>query len=83
VKSQVPRYPQIKVPVAIITGTDDDIVSPTIHSQAFAKAVPQTKLTLLPNVGHMPQYAAPEKIEAAIDEIIAQARLEKSLEAAK
>lgn len=71
VTGQVPRYPQIKAPVAIITGERDDIVSPVIHSQAFAKAVPQTKLTLLPNVGHMPHYAAPEKIEAAIDEIIA------------
>lgn len=83
VKSQVPRYPQIKVPVAIITGQDDDIVSPTIHSRAFARAVPQTKLTLLPNVGHMAQYAAPEKIEAAIDAIIAETRSGKALEAAK
>jgi pimeloyl-ACP methyl ester carboxylesterase len=79
----VPRYPQIKVPVAIITGQDDDTVSPTIHSQAFARAVPQTKLTLLPNVGHMPHYAVPEKVEAAIDEIIAAERSGKALEAAK
>jgi pimeloyl-ACP methyl ester carboxylesterase len=72
VKSQVPRYPQIKAPVAIITGMEDDIVSPTIHSQAFARAVPQTRLTLLPHVGHMPHYAAPERVEAAIEEILAR-----------
>lgn len=80
VKSQVPRYPHIKVPVAIITGEDDDIVSPVIHSQAFAKAVPQTKLTLLPKVGHMPHYAAPETVEAAIDDIVAQAIAAKTPE---
>jgi pimeloyl-ACP methyl ester carboxylesterase len=83
VTSQVPRYPQIKVPTVIITGDRDGIVSPTIHSQAFARTLAHAKLILLPNVGHMPQYVAPEKVEAAIDEIIAQALLEKSPEAVK
>ena len=50
-----PRYGEIKVPVTIFAGDTDRTVSPRIHSHAFARAVPQTKLISLPGVGHMPQ----------------------------
>lgn len=61
-----PRYGEIKVPVTIYVGAQDRTVSPRIHAQAFARDVPQTKLITLPNVGHMPQNAAPDQIAAEI-----------------
>jgi pimeloyl-ACP methyl ester carboxylesterase len=48
-------------------------VSTNIHSRPFAAAVPNAKLIVLPNVGHMVQNAVPElvisEIDAMIDEI--------------
>ena len=67
VKQQSPRYGELKMPVAIFSGDSDDVVSVNIHSRAFAKQVPQTQLTVPPGVGHMPHYAEPEMIAAAID----------------
>lgn len=73
VAKRSPDYPQIKVPVTIITGDTDHVVSPTIHSKHFAQAVPQTKLIVLPNVGHMPQVAEPDLIVGEIESMAAQA----------
>ena len=69
---QSPNYPKIKVPVTIITGDSDDTVSPEIHSRPFAAAVPGTKLIVLPNVGHMPQVAAPDLVTSEIEAMIAR-----------
>lgn len=62
-----PRYAEIKTPVTIFAGDTDRTVSPRIHSQAFARDVPQTKLITLPGVGHMPQNAVPERITEEVD----------------
>jgi pimeloyl-ACP methyl ester carboxylesterase len=67
VTKRAPDYPQIKMPITIFTGDSDQIVSPTIHSRHFAEAVPQTKLIVLPNVGHMPQVAEPDLIAGEIE----------------
>lgn len=67
VAKQSPNYPKIKVPVVIVTGDTDNTVSPKIHSRPFAEAVPQTKLIVLPNVGHMPQVVASDLIVREIE----------------
>jgi len=72
VAEQAPRYASIKVPVVVITGDTDTTVSPSIHSRAFAAAVPHTKLVVLPGVGHMVQYAAPEVVVREIETMIAE-----------
>jgi pimeloyl-ACP methyl ester carboxylesterase len=77
---QSPNYPQIKVPVTIITGDSDTTVSPEIHSRPFAAAVSGTKLIVLPNVGHMPQVAAPDLIVSEIEAM--EARLTTKTSAA-
>ena len=61
VTEQAPRYGDIKAPVVVITGDIDTAVSPNIHSRRLAVAVPNAKLIVLPGVGHMVQYAAPER----------------------
>lgn len=68
-----PRYSEIKAPVTIFAGDTDRTVSPRIHSQAFARDVPQTKLISLPGVGHMPQNAVPERIAAEVDLMVRNA----------
>jgi pimeloyl-ACP methyl ester carboxylesterase len=73
VRAQAPRYAGIKVPTVVISGDADKTVSLDIHSRPFAGVVPNAKLIVLPNVGHMVQYAAPELVVREIDAIAREA----------
>jgi pimeloyl-ACP methyl ester carboxylesterase len=70
VREQAPRYANIKAPTVVFAGDADDTVSTNIHSRPFAAAVPNAKLIVLPDVGHMVQNAAPELVIAEIDAMI-------------
>jgi pimeloyl-ACP methyl ester carboxylesterase len=71
VVEQAPRYGNIKAPVVVITGDIDTTVSPNIHSRRLAATMPNAKLIVLPGVGHMVQYAAPELVVREIEAMIA------------
>jgi pimeloyl-ACP methyl ester carboxylesterase len=71
VAEQAPRYGEIKAPVTIITGDADKTVSTNIHSRPFAAAVPNTKLIVLPGVGHMVQNAVPDLVIAEVEAMTA------------
>jgi pimeloyl-ACP methyl ester carboxylesterase len=68
---QAPRYGDITVPVSIIAGDADKTVSTHIHSQPLAKTAKNTRLTVLPGVGHMIQYAAPDLVVAEVEAMAA------------
>jgi pimeloyl-ACP methyl ester carboxylesterase len=70
VMEQSPRYPDITAPVVIITGEPDKTVFTNRHSRPFKAAVPQTKLIVLPDVGHMIQNAVPELVISEIEAMI-------------
>ena len=70
VAEQAPRYEEITVPTVIISGEVDKTVSINRHSRRFAQAVRGVKLIVLPDVGHMVQYAAPELVMSEIDAMI-------------
>jgi pimeloyl-ACP methyl ester carboxylesterase len=67
---QSPRYADIAAPITIIAGDIDKTVSTHIHSQPLAKTAPNAKLIVLPGVGHMIQYAAPDLVIAEIEAMI-------------
>ncbi len=70
VTAQAPRYGDIKVPVAIISGdVTDKIVWTDLHSRGSVREMPNATLDVLPGIGHMVHYAAPELIMAAIDRL--------------
>ena len=69
-----PRYREIDVPTAIVTGDADGVVYAHIHSEGCARDIPGATLTVLEGVGHSPHYAAPEKVVATILEIDRRAR---------
>ena len=82
VREQAPRYAEITAPVVVISGDGaDKTVSTSIHSRPFAAAVPNAKLIVLPDVGHMVQHAAPELVVAEIEAMIG--RIAPSTAAAK
>jgi pimeloyl-ACP methyl ester carboxylesterase len=72
VEEQAPRYVDIRVPAVVISGEVDKTVTTNIHSRPFAKAVPNAKLVVLPDVGHMVQNAAPELVISEIEAMIGE-----------
>lgn len=74
VTRQSPRYGEIKVPVSIVAGDRDPIVYTDVHSRAIARQLPQARLTVLPGIGHMVHYAAPDEVIRAVDEVAARAQ---------
>lgn len=71
--AQQARYPEIKIPIAILAGDKDDVVWTDLHSRGLAKTLPETRLEVLPGVGHLPQEAAPEKVAELVAWVRAKA----------
>jgi pimeloyl-ACP methyl ester carboxylesterase len=70
VAEQARHYGDIQVPTVVIAGDVDKTVSTSIHSRPFAQAVRDTKLIVLPGVGHMIQNAAPDLVISEINAMI-------------
>jgi pimeloyl-ACP methyl ester carboxylesterase len=70
VAEQAPRYADIRAPMVVITGDTDNTVSPEIHSRPLAAAVPNARLIVLLDVGHMVQNAVPELVTREIEAMI-------------
>jgi pimeloyl-ACP methyl ester carboxylesterase len=68
VAGQVERYRGLAVPTVIIAGAADLVVPPNMHARPLAAALPQARLVLLRGVGHMPHYAAPDRVAEAVAE---------------
>lgn len=69
-----PRYPEISVPVVIITGDSDDIVMADIHSRGLERDIEGAELIFMPGMGHKPDYLALDEIVAGIDRIVVRAK---------
>lgn len=64
------RYKEITAPTHIYHGDKDDIVSLEIHSiNGLAKDIKHSKLIILNDVGHKPDYVASEQIIDSINEM--------------
>ncbi|WP_426422988.1 alpha/beta fold hydrolase [Bradyrhizobium genosp. A] len=72
VAEQAPRYGEIRVPVTIIAGAPDKTVKSDIHARPFAAMVPNAKLIVLPDLGHMVQNAVPDLVRTEIETMIGQ-----------
>ncbi len=70
VAEQAPRYAEIKAPITIITGGGDKTVSTNIHSRPLAATAPNARLVVLPDVGHMVQYAVPDLVVSEIEAML-------------
>jgi pimeloyl-ACP methyl ester carboxylesterase len=67
VTAQSRRYGAIRAPTVIISGDADAIVWTNLHSRSLAREIPGAKLVILPGVGHMPHYAAPDIVVSEIE----------------
>jgi pimeloyl-ACP methyl ester carboxylesterase len=61
------RYDELRLPVSIVSGTEDLIVDMESHSGRLHRELPQSELHVLPGTGHMAHYSAPDLIVRAVD----------------
>lgn len=74
VAAQARDYGRIACPVEIVFGAEDRLVPPFIHARPLAQLLPESRLTMLEGVGHMPHHAAPDAVLTAIGRLAAAAR---------
>lgn len=65
------RLDELRLPVLVITGDDDRIV-PTADSIRLASEIPQAKLVVIPQAGHLPHEEQPEAFMQAVREFLAR-----------
>jgi pimeloyl-ACP methyl ester carboxylesterase len=63
------HYPELSIPIAIMAGRGDKIVSSDRQSVRLSAALPQTTLREVPDAGHMLHHIVPEEVAAVIREI--------------
>jgi pimeloyl-ACP methyl ester carboxylesterase len=63
-----PRYAELDLPVTVVAGAGDLMVTPEQQTQRFADALPQAKLRLIEGAGHMVHYTATDEVAQAIEE---------------
>jgi pimeloyl-ACP methyl ester carboxylesterase len=57
------------VPVLVLCG-DHDLLTPLPHSEKIAAALPDSRLVVVPDAGHVPVLERPEIVTAALIELI-------------
>ena len=65
------KLKHLKMPTLLIWGMNDLIV-PKSHAEAAVKRLPQGKMVLIPNCGHIPNVECPEQFTDAVLEFLTQ-----------
>src|SRR3954451_5034749 len=61
------HYRELKLPVVILTGGDDQIADVGRQSERLHQEISQSELIVLPGLGHMVHHLAPNQVINAID----------------
>jgi pimeloyl-ACP methyl ester carboxylesterase len=67
------RYKDLRPPVAILAGAQDQVAIPSRHAVRLHRAIPHSTLKLSPNVGHMMHYDAHRDILEAVESVAERA----------
>lgn len=63
--SSYERLPRLEVPTLVLCGEDDGMVPPE-NSRDIALRIPDSKLTLIPQCGHLPMLEKPQAVATAV-----------------
>ncbi|MFN2579252.1 MAG: alpha/beta fold hydrolase [Pyrinomonadaceae bacterium] len=74
VRNFSPRYAQISVPISILTGDADLIVSRKENAERLHEALPRSRLIVLPKTGHQIPFTRPQTVIDEIERILRLAR---------
>lgn len=69
VAGNAPRYGAIAAPTVVISGDADTVVYEEIHSLGLARDIPGAELVWVRNLGHKPDWIAPDLVVAAIEKL--------------
>jgi pimeloyl-ACP methyl ester carboxylesterase len=69
-----PRYREIKAPTVVISGDRDTVVYEEIHSVGLGRDIPGADLVWVHNLGHKPDWIAPDLAVAAIEKVAGKPR---------
>ena len=64
------RLPEIACPTLVVWGTHDALV-PVKHARAIADAIPDSRVEIFPDTGHVPMLERPARFNALLDEFLA------------
>ena len=64
-----PRYEEIEAPTVVITGDEDAIVHGPWHSEPMHRALPHSRLVVVPGLGHKPDYYATNLVLKGIEAV--------------
>lgn len=69
VSANAARYGQIATPTVVISGDSDTVVYEEIHSEGLARDIPGAELVWVRNLGHKPDWIAPDLLVAAVEKV--------------
>ncbi|MCJ8139425.1 alpha/beta fold hydrolase [Falsirhodobacter halotolerans] len=67
-----PKYQDLTLPIEMVHGVDDPVVSYKVQAVPMAQNLPNVHLTSLPGIGHMGHHVAQDAVIAAIDRAAAR-----------
>lgn len=68
-----PGYREIEAPTVVISGDRDKVVYATIHSVGLERDIPGAELVWVRNLGHKPDWIAPDLVVGAIAKVAGKA----------
>ena len=68
-----PRYAELQLPVNLIAGSDDKIVTPSHHSRRLNGELHNSFLDEVPGGGHMVHHAHPKLVERRVAHVFQSA----------
>ncbi len=71
------RLTQIACPTFVLWGEDDRVI-PVRDAQRFAKAIPDARVLVLPDTGHVPMLERPARFNAVLEAFLREAPGERS-----
>lgn len=74
IERQEDRYGEIAVPVGILFGTKDRVLDYRRHGLPMKEKIAGLDLEIVEGVGHMPQYAVPERVGAFIRRVAGRSK---------
>jgi pimeloyl-ACP methyl ester carboxylesterase len=58
---------------ALVLAGEDDLLTPSAHSETIARALPSARLCVLPDTGHLSMLERPQAVNEALAQLIARA----------
>lgn len=69
-----PLYAGIRAPTVVVTGDRDSVVFEEIHSTGLARDIAGAELVQVKNLGHKPEWIAPNLVLAAVEKVAGKPR---------